>query len=90
MTAAGRIISKELAVSLGVTEANLSRLKTGAMNGIKFETPDKLCTILDCQPGEWLAHVRGLAPDGGDLRRPAAQGGAPIEIAWPPLAGLCQ
>ncbi|GAB4524317.1 MAG: helix-turn-helix transcriptional regulator [Parvularculaceae bacterium] len=58
MMAARKMKSKDLAAALGVTEANLSRLKTGAMKGVKFETLDRLCTILDCQPGDLLEHVK--------------------------------
>lgn len=58
MMAARKMKSKDLAAALGVTEANLSRLKTGSLKGVKFETLDKLCTILDCQPGDLLEHVK--------------------------------
>ena len=50
-----KIRSKELAERLGVTEANLSILKTGKAKAIRFSTLETLCEILDCQPGELLA-----------------------------------
>lgn len=45
---------KELAKLLGSTEAQLSKLRNGHMSGIKFETLDKLCKLLDCKPGDLL------------------------------------
>ena len=46
--------AKELAKELGATEGQLSKLRNGHMSGIKFETIDKLCRILDCTPGDLL------------------------------------
>jgi len=46
--------AKELAKELGATEGQLSKLRNGHMSGIKFETLDKLCRILDCTPGDLL------------------------------------
>ena len=46
--------AKELAKELGATEGQLSKLRNGHMSGIKFETLDKLCQILDCTPGDLL------------------------------------
>jgi putative transcriptional regulator len=57
MLALRKMKSKELAAIIGSTEANLSKLKSGAMKGVKFETLDKICEALDCQPGELLVHV---------------------------------
>lgn len=45
------ITSKELAKQIGITPANLSILKTGKARGIRFATLEKLCQVLDCQPG---------------------------------------
>lgn len=50
--------SKDLAAAIGVTEANLSKLKSGHMKGVKFETLEKICDILDCQPGDLLEFQR--------------------------------
>lgn len=50
-----KIRSKELAERLGITEANLSILKTGKAKAIRFSTLEALCEILDCQPGDLLA-----------------------------------
>lgn len=48
------ITSKELAKQIGITPANLSILKTGKARGIRFATLEKLCQVLDCQPGDIL------------------------------------
>lgn len=50
--------SKELAALVGITEANLSKLKSGSVKGVKFETLDKICEILECQPGDLLEHEK--------------------------------
>jgi putative transcriptional regulator len=57
MLALRKMKSKDLATAIGATEANLSKLKSGAMKGVKFETLDKICDVLDCQPGDILVHV---------------------------------
>ena len=46
--------SKELAQKVGITEQNLSLLKSGKVKGIRFETLAKICEILECQPGDIL------------------------------------
>ncbi len=57
MLALRKMKSKELAAAIGVTEANLSKLKSGNMKGVKFDTLDKICEVLKCQPGEILEHI---------------------------------
>lgn len=47
--------SKELAEKIGITQANLSILKTGKAKGIRFNTLASICRILDCQPGDILS-----------------------------------
>lgn len=44
----------------GITEQNLSLLKNGKVKGVRLETLDKICRILDCQPGDLLT----WQPDG--------------------------
>ena len=44
--------SKELAQRMGVTEQSLSMLKTGKALGVRFETLNKICSILDCTPND--------------------------------------
>ncbi|MBV9989984.1 MAG: helix-turn-helix transcriptional regulator, partial [Alphaproteobacteria bacterium] len=51
--------SKELAEIVGITEANLSLLKSGKVKGVRFATLDKICGALGCQPGEILEHRPG-------------------------------
>ena len=48
----------ELAEKVGMTNVNLSNLKTGKMKGIRFETLDAICDVLDCQPGDILEHTK--------------------------------
>ena len=50
--------SKDLAEHVGITEANLSLLKQGKVKGIRFETLERICEYLDCQPGDLLRHER--------------------------------
>jgi len=59
MLARRKMRSKELAEIVGITEANLSLLKSGKVKGVRFATLDKICTALDCQPGEILEHRQG-------------------------------
>ena len=46
-----------LAAEIGITEANLSLLKSGKVKGIRFETLAKICDVLNCQPGDLLEVV---------------------------------
>ena len=48
----------ELAEKIGMTNVNLSNLKTGKMKGIRFETMNAICEALDCQPGDLFEHIR--------------------------------
>ncbi|MBA1434388.1 helix-turn-helix domain-containing protein [Bombilactobacillus bombi] len=52
-----QISSKELAQRIGITPANLSILKTGKAHGVRFNTLEKLCAVLQCQPGDILEYV---------------------------------
>lgn len=49
-----KISSGELAEKIGITPANLSILKTGKAKAIRFSTLDKICEVLQCQPGDIL------------------------------------
>lgn len=49
--------SKELAERVGLSEVNLSRIKTGKISAVRFSTLDALCRELDCQPGDILEYV---------------------------------
>jgi len=57
MLAKRKMQSKELAEILGITQANLSILKTGKAKGIRFDTLEAICKALDCQPGDILEYV---------------------------------
>ncbi|MEX3017135.1 helix-turn-helix domain-containing protein [Gymnodinialimonas hymeniacidonis] len=57
MLALRKMKSRELAAQIGITEANLSLLKSGKVKGIRFETLAKICEVLDCQPGDLLEAV---------------------------------
>lgn len=47
----------ELAERVGLTQANLSILKTGKAKAVRFSTLDAVCRVLDCQPGDILEYV---------------------------------
>ena len=51
-----RISSQELAEQVGITQANLSILKTGKAKAIRFSTLDVICKALGCQPGDILEY----------------------------------
>ncbi len=57
MLAKRKMQSKELAEKLGITPANLSILKTGKAKGMRFDTLEAICKILDCQPADLLEYV---------------------------------
>lgn len=59
MLALRKAKSKELATYVGITETNLSLLKSGKVKGIRFETLEKICEFLDCQPGDLLVVEKG-------------------------------
>ena len=54
MLARRKMKAKDLAAAIGITEANLSLLKSGKVKGVRFETLAKLCEALDCKPGDLL------------------------------------
>jgi putative transcriptional regulator len=57
-----RVKSKDLADYVGITEANLSLLKQGKVKGIRFDTLEKICQYLHCEPGDILKFVPDDAP----------------------------
>lgn len=59
MLATRKMRSKTLAETVGITEANLSLLKSGKVKGIRFETLERICAALDCQPGDLLEYRNG-------------------------------
>ena len=52
MLARRKMRSRELAERIGITEQNLSLLKSGKVKGIRFDTLEKICEALECQPGD--------------------------------------
>jgi putative transcriptional regulator len=56
MMAKRKVSLTELSEKLGITMANVSILKNGHAKGIRFETLEKICEILDCQPGDILEY----------------------------------
>lgn len=51
-----------LAELVGITAQNLSVLKTGKAKAIRFDTLEKICEVLECQPGDILAYAPGEHP----------------------------
>ena len=52
-----RITSAELAEKIGITQANLSVLKTGKAKAVRFSTLESICKALECQPGDILKYI---------------------------------
>ncbi|AHY49680.1 helix-turn-helix domain-containing protein [Bradyrhizobium japonicum] len=63
MLARRKIRSRELAARIELTEANVSLLKSGKVRGIRFDTLERICAVLDCQPGDILEYVPDNADD---------------------------
>ena len=58
MLARRKIRSRELAARIELTEANVSLLKSGKVRGIRFDTLERICEYLDCQPGDIVEYVK--------------------------------
>ena len=58
MLAMRKVRSKELAEFVGITEQNLSLIKTGKVKGLRLSTLDSICNFLDCQPGDILKYEK--------------------------------
>ena len=61
MLAERNVKSKELAEHIGITEANLSLLKQGKVKGVRFDTLERICEYLKCQPGDLLRYESDLS-----------------------------
>lgn len=57
MMADRKMSLNELAERVGMTNVNLSNLKNGKMKGVRFETMDSICRVLNCQPGDLFEHT---------------------------------
>ena len=56
MLAKRKMRSKELAERIGITEQNVSLLKSGKVKGVRFDTLERICAVLGCQPGDILEY----------------------------------
>jgi putative transcriptional regulator len=54
MMARRKMRSRDLAAAVGITEQNISLLKSGKVKGVRFDTLERICAVLDCQPGDIL------------------------------------
>lgn len=52
-----KVTSKELSERIGISQVNLSRLKTGKINAVRFSTLEAICKALDRQPGDLLEYI---------------------------------
>ncbi len=62
MLARRKMRSKELAERVGITQQNISLLKSGKVRGVRFETLARICEVLDCQPGDILSYEQSGKP----------------------------
>lgn len=74
MLAKRKMRSRELAPLVGITEQNISLLKSGKVKGVRFDTLERICAVLDCQPGDILEYV---ADDAAPTPKPPATPAAP-------------
>ncbi len=56
MLAKRKMRSRELAEHIGITEQNISLLKSGKVRGVRFDTLARICEVLQCQPGDLLEY----------------------------------
>jgi len=56
MLAKRKMRSRDLAARIGIAEQNLSLLKSGKVKGVRFDTLEKICEALECQPGDLLEY----------------------------------
>lgn len=66
MMAKRKISLKDLAERVGISTTNLSLLKTGKVQGVRYRTLDALCRELDCQPGDIFEHREEDGPRDSD------------------------
>lgn len=63
MLAKKKVRARDLAQQIGISETQMSLLRTGKVKGMRFDTLSKLCLILECQPGDLIEYD----PDQADL-----------------------
>jgi putative transcriptional regulator len=64
MLARRKMRSKDLAERIGISEQNVSLLKSGKVKGVRFETLENICKVLQCQPGDLLEY----RPEAADFK----------------------
>lgn len=69
-----KVTLKELAEKVGISYVNLSKIKTGKVQGVRFSTLESLCETLGCQPGDILEYVPGDATEAEPEDSQAARG----------------
>jgi putative transcriptional regulator len=70
MLARRKVRSKDLAEHVGITEANMSLLKQGKVKGVRFDTLEKICAYLQCQPADLLV----FTPDDAQISPERVEG----------------
>lgn len=60
-----KVRAKDLAAQVGISETQMSLLRTGKVKGLRFDTLSKICLILECQPADIIEYL----PDPADLTR---------------------
>lgn len=63
MLAKRKMKSRDLAERIGISQQNLSLLKSGKVRGVRFNTLEAICRELDCQPGDILEYAADLEAD---------------------------
>src|SRR6202021_1405067 len=89
MLAKRKMRSKELAERIGITEQNVSLLKSGKVRGVRFDTLNKICEVLNCQPGDLLEYradgvVAELLASHGEVPRSRLRPAPPPARLCPP------
>ena len=62
MLARRKMRSRDMAAAVGITEVNISLLKSGKVKGVRFDTLERICEVLQCQPGDLLVHEPETTP----------------------------
>jgi len=68
MLARRKMRSKELAERIAISEQNVSLLKSGKVKGMRFDTLERICAALDCQPGDILEYRPKLEPAASPIK----------------------
>jgi len=63
MLALRKMTSRQLATRIGISEQNLSLLRSGKVRGVRFNTLEAICRELDCQPGDLLEYEAATTSD---------------------------